>query len=65
MNNYLSDSDDSDSDFNDDTEWQSDSSGDVDELEGEELVESLRKEIEHEIQLLDEHYPSLILSCHI
>ena len=64
MNNYLSDSDDSDSDFND-TEWQSDSSGDVDELEGEELVESLRKEIEHEIQLLDEHYPSLILSCHI
>ena len=46
MNNHLlSDSDDSLSgpDFND-TEWQSDSnSDDVDELEGEELVESLNR----------------------
>lgn len=55
MNNHLlSESDDSDSDFND-TEWESDLSGDdIDELEGEELVESLLKEIEHEIQLLQE-----------
>ncbi|EDR05911.1 uncharacterized protein LACBIDRAFT_329414 [Laccaria bicolor S238N-H82] len=38
-----------------DTEEESDSSGDdVDELEGEELVESLRKEIEHEMHLLQE-----------
>ena len=53
-NHLLSESDDSDSDFND-AEWESDSSGDdVDELEGEELVASLQKEIEHEIQLLQE-----------
>ena len=56
VNNHLlvSQPDDSDSNFND-TEWESDSSGDdVDELEGEELVESLRKEIEHEMHLLQE-----------
>ena len=52
VNNHLISSDDSDSDF-DDTEWESESSEDeVDELEGAELVESLCKEIENEINML-------------
>ena len=45
---------DSDSDF-DDTEWEIESTEDeMDNLEGEALIESLRKEIEHEISLLKE-----------
>jgi len=40
-------------------EWESNSSDDeVDELEGDELVESLQREIEHEIQLLQEVEPT-------
>lgn len=55
VNNHLIVTNDSDSD----TEWESNSSGDeVDELEGDELVESLQREIEHEIQLLQELEPT-------
>jgi hypothetical protein len=51
VNNHLVVSE-SDSDF-DDMEWDSDSSEEeVDELEGDELVDSLQREIEHEICLL-------------
>jgi len=52
VNNHLIGLDGSDSDV-DDTEWESESSEDeVDELEGDDLVESLRKEIENELNLL-------------
>jgi len=55
VNNHLIVTDDSDSD----AEWESNSSDDeVDELEGDELVESLQREIEHEIQLLQELEPT-------
>ncbi|KAF8498421.1 hypothetical protein BU17DRAFT_72321 [Hysterangium stoloniferum] len=58
VSNHLIVSDDSDSDFNDE-EWESDSSDEeVDELEGDELGESLRREIEHEIRLLQELEPT-------
>jgi hypothetical protein len=51
VNNHIG-LDESDSDFGD-TEWESESSEDeVDELEGADLVESLRKEIENELNLL-------------
>jgi len=54
VKNHLIIPDDSDSDF-DDTEWEVEYSEDeMDDLEGEELIESLRKEIEHEISLLEE-----------
>lgn len=57
VNNHLVVSK-NDSDFND-TEWDSDSSEDeVDELEGDELVDSLQREIEHEICLLQELEPT-------
>jgi predicted Mrr-cat superfamily restriction endonuclease len=55
VNNHLIVTDDSGSD----SEWESNSSDDeVDELEGDELVESLQREIEHEIQLLQELEPT-------
>ena len=58
VNNHVVVTDNSDSD---DTEWESGSSDEEledDELEGDELVESLRREIEHEIQLLQELEPT-------
>lgn len=52
VNNHLIGFDESDSDFGD-TEWESEESEDeVDELEGADLVESLRKELENELNLL-------------
>jgi hypothetical protein len=52
VNNHLTSSDDSGSDFID-TEWESESSeNEVNELEGVALVESLQKEIENERNLL-------------
>jgi len=57
VNNHLVVSE-NDSDF-DDMEWDSDSSEDeVDKLEGAELVDSLQREIEHEICLLQELEPT-------
>ena len=54
VKNHLIISDDIDSDF-DNTEWEVEySEDDLDDLEGEELIESLQKEIEHEISLLEE-----------
>jgi len=59
VKNHLIVSDDSDSDHFDNTEWEMECSEDeIDELEGEELIESLRKEIEHEISLLKELDPT-------
>jgi hypothetical protein len=52
VKNHVIGLDDSDSEF-DDTEWESESSEDeIDGLEGAELVESLRKEVESEMELL-------------
>jgi hypothetical protein len=52
MKNHVIGLDDSDSEF-DDTEWESESSEDeIGGLEGAELVESLRKEVESEMELL-------------
>ena len=54
VKNPLSISDDSASDFHD-TEWEMEYSDDkMDDLEQEELIESLQKELEHEINLLKE-----------
>ena len=54
VKNHLIISDDSDSDFHD-TEWEMEYSDDkMDDLEQEELIESLQKELEHEINLLKE-----------
>lgn len=54
VKNHLIVSDDSDSDHFDNMEWEMENSEDeIDELEGEELIESLRKEIEHEINMLN------------
>jgi hypothetical protein len=52
VNNHLIGFDESDSNFGD-TEWESEESDDeVDELEGADLVESLRKELKNELNLL-------------
>ena len=52
VKNHVIGLDDSDSEY-EDTEWESESSEDeIEGLEGAELVESLRKEVESEIKLL-------------